>query len=470
MSSTLLFAQGAQTWIEEAQGYVVYRLRIDPTQPLGAVVDFVSPTMETLHGARDRSDFTTWFESVHPDDLPRVMQAHFHAESTGTVFDQTYRVNVDGQVRWMKTVSRPATDETGTITHYNGFMVDLTEQMRAREEAERARQALAELQHTASASLLAAGVAHDLNNVLQVVQMACTLALEDPDGDVDELLAEIQGAVEQGSHLSRRLTTRLLDDGDTVRPTDVGASVAEACRLFARSQPGLTIVPPEPLGHDAYTAPVVLDHVLLNLLINASHATNGHGTITVTVARHDDDVCIDVVDDGPGVAPAHRDRIFTPRFSTKGTTGLGLASSVQALQSIGGTLQLLDSDGGAHFRVRLADALLAPRAPLPDDEGTSQALAVAVIAEEPARSLLSRMLRLLPHRQVDPEQADVVLVDEASHRIPTGRPAVVLAAQPASPRRAHTEVLLKPFRIDHLEQALQRVRASVRAAPGVTGE
>ena len=83
--------QSLHAWVDEAVDYVAYRLRKDPAHPLQATVEMVSASMETVHGASDRHDVSTWFEAVHPDDLPRVLEAHLRSDQTDEVFDERVR-------------------------------------------------------------------------------------------------------------------------------------------------------------------------------------------------------------------------------------------------------------------------------------------------------------------------------------------------------------------------------------------
>jgi two-component system sensor histidine kinase HupT/HoxJ len=66
-----------------------------------------------------------------------------------------------------------------------------------------------------------------------------------------------------------------------------------------------------------------------------------------------------VADNGPGVPPEARDRLFEPFFTSKPTgqgTGLGLALSFGIVREAGGTLSLLSGDGGAIFQIDLPEA------------------------------------------------------------------------------------------------------------------
>ena len=82
-----------------------------------------------------------------------------------------------------------------------------------------------------------------------------------------------------------------------------------------------------------------LEQVLLNLMINAIEASPDGETVTLAAAGRDDKICIDVIDHGHGVAPAHVDRLFDPFFTTKEHgTGLGLPVAHQIMSQMGGSL------------------------------------------------------------------------------------------------------------------------------------
>jgi signal transduction histidine kinase len=101
-----------------------------------------------------------------------------------------------------------------------------------------------------------------------------------------------------------------------------------------------------------------LTRVVHNLLDNAER--HAHTTVTVSLVSTDDAVELVVRDDGPGVSVADRDRIFErfaradeARDRDSGGSGLGLAIAREIAHAHGGTLELLDSNSGAVFRLTL---------------------------------------------------------------------------------------------------------------------
>jgi two-component system sensor histidine kinase AtoS len=85
----------------------------------------------------------------------------------------------------------------------------------------------------------------------------------------------------------------------------------------------------------------LLKIVVQNLLINGAQAMHGRGLIRMSVTS-DDGVCqIIIADDGPGIAPEVRQKLFTPFFTTKARgTGLGLSTARRLVEAHGGTLAI----------------------------------------------------------------------------------------------------------------------------------
>ncbi len=103
--------------------------------------------------------------------------------------------------------------------------------------------------------------------------------------------------------------------------------------------------------------PSQLNQVFMNLLVNASHAIEAQGTITVRTGADESSLWVSVSDTGSGIAPENLKRIFEPFFTTKPVgkgTGLGLSLSYSILQKHGGRLEVESELGrGTTFRITL---------------------------------------------------------------------------------------------------------------------
>ena len=99
--------------------------------------------------------------------------------------------------------------------------------------------------------------------------------------------------------------------------------------------------------------PARTQQVLVNLLDNAVAVSDG-ALVELRVAVEDGELRFDVRDCGPGVAPEDRDAIFEPFRTTKARgAGLGLAVSRRIVEAHGGAIEIVDTDRGALFRVRI---------------------------------------------------------------------------------------------------------------------
>ncbi|MGH6636265.1 MAG: sensor histidine kinase [Gammaproteobacteria bacterium] len=120
----------------------------------------------------------------------------------------------------------------------------------------------------------------------------------------------------------------------------------------------------EPLqvNGDAEKLGVVLD----NLFSNAIKYSPFHGKISVTLRNHENRIDLEVLDEGPGVDPAERRQVFEPFFQGRAIesghvkgTGLGLAISQEYVKAHCGTIEVVEKQGGACFRVTLPRVVVA---------------------------------------------------------------------------------------------------------------
>ena len=99
-----------------------------------------------------------------------------------------------------------------------------------------------------------------------------------------------------------------------------------------------------------------LTHVLVNLFTNAAQAQKGSGAVSVSASRYKGGTAILVADEGPGVPPEIRHKIFDALFTTKARgTGLGLALCRRIVAAHGGELSLVPAAKGATFRLWIPD-------------------------------------------------------------------------------------------------------------------
>ncbi|HVW36936.1 MAG TPA: ATP-binding protein, partial [Pirellulales bacterium] len=226
---------------------------------------------------------------------------------------------------------------------------------------------------------LVGGIAHDFNNFLTAINIYNELLTDSLGSNLPalQLLREVKDAVERSAGLTRQLLAfggkqplapQTFCLNDVVRDAEpmlrlmIGADV----QLEAALEPQLA-----PTKAD----PEQLERVLVNLVVNARHATPEGGKITiesanVTVGAANDGeprslpagryVALSVTDTGAGMSDEIKPRIFDPYFTTKGPekgTGLGLAVAQGIVKQLKGSIEVESEPGcGARFTIYLPSA------------------------------------------------------------------------------------------------------------------
>ncbi|UCE31316.1 MAG: cache domain-containing protein [Burkholderiales bacterium] len=231
---------------------------------------------------------------------------------------------------------------------------------------QRTRSALVEAEKLAALGQLTAGVAHEINNPLAVILGNVDVVMQELGDRAEPLRGEFALILQQIERI-RNIVGQLLQyarpaqyAGDMAE-VDVNAQAAGAARLVEHMIRGTAIRLEFELAasHTVRINPQELQQVLVNLLVNAVHALEPKGGL-IRIACADWDqrgVRITVSDDGPGIDPAIRDRIFDPFFGTKAPgagSGLGLSISYGLVRRYGGRLTVESHPGaGAQFTVWL---------------------------------------------------------------------------------------------------------------------
>ncbi len=296
-----------------------------------------------------------------------------------------------------------------SLVRVSGLQRQLTARNDSLEQALRglkqAEVQLVQSERLAAVGELAAGIAHEINNPvnfalnaaraieptvkeLKSVLDAASSAGDDrpeaepkagrieakstlPDrGEVEELsdtLLELSGIITEGLSRTSLLVRDLRDfaapgrSGGMSTGVDVSKGLRSTVQLLkpsveskgARIEVDIEADLPTIVGDSGS-----LNQVLLNLIQNAADAFGDRGgTIRLSVRRDQDSIVVEVADDGPGIAPEHRNRLFEPFFTTKPIgegTGLGLSISRQIVLAHGGSLDFSSELGvGTRFTVTL---------------------------------------------------------------------------------------------------------------------
>ncbi|HEY2327559.1 MAG TPA: HAMP domain-containing sensor histidine kinase [Gaiellaceae bacterium] len=213
-------------------------------------------------------------------------------------------------------------------------------------------------------------VSHELRTPLTAIRGHVSALLEDVVDDPDDQRASLETVQAEASRLER-LVGDILDLAklDTHRFTvmheevDMGQLIDQAYETF-RDEARRRSIDYRREGIDRPVIDSDGDRVLQvvgNLLSNAFRATPDGGTITLELAQRNGSVHVAVSDNGPGISPTHRERLFRPFVTESGGTGLGLAIAKELSNALGGRIELESAVGkGARFELVLPARVVQP--------------------------------------------------------------------------------------------------------------
>jgi PAS domain S-box-containing protein len=334
---------------------------------------FVNPRMTAITGYDEEellgSPFTRF---LHPDDRTIVYERHVQRMQgmLDPTFVYTFRIlRRDGRIVWIET--------RGAVSTWNGkpatinFLSDITDRMRAEEELLRAEK-------FRSIGVLAGGIAHDFNNILTGILANISLARRacSPGDPLAERLAEAEAASLRARQLTQQLLTFSRGGAPVRKLLAPAAVVRDGATLALRGRGSSLVFRDTEQLWNIEADEGQLHQLISNLVLNASQAMAGGGTVTITAenvsvtGRTDLSlaegayVAISVADQGAGIAPDHLALIFDPYFTTKEEgSGLGLAVCYSIVKNHGGTITVRSEPGrGAVFTVYLpaSEAALPP--------------------------------------------------------------------------------------------------------------
>jgi PAS domain S-box-containing protein len=337
-----------------------------------------------------------WYRMVHEEDRKAVLKQAAHVLAGDAAALEHRIIHKDGSVRWVRHTPVLRRDEQGRVIGYDGLISDITERKQAEEAL---RRAIGDLQQSQAAlktahlqliqaekmetvGRMAAGVAHEVQNPLQILLMSLDYLSQRMAGAQDAVL---DGVINEMRHAAKRADTiirGLLDfsHSDTLelKPQDLNALIEKALLLIRHQLASNHINLQTDLG--AKLPPLALDgvkieQVFVNLFTNAIDAMPKDGTLTVKTfmkkltethrdpgsreAGHfyagDTVVMVEVEDTGSGIAPEVLGKIFEPFFTTKTTgkgTGLGLAIAKRILDLHNGSIEIRNrAEGGTQCRL-----------------------------------------------------------------------------------------------------------------------
>jgi len=350
---------------------------------------------------------------------------------------EAWRVRRDGTRFWASVVITPVRDSDGKLIGFAKITRDFTERQKANELLQQTRARLFQSQKMEAVGKLTGGVAHDFNNVLQIISGNLQLietASHDPQ--MKKWVNDALGAVDRGARLSAQLLA-------FARRQPLQPAVINLARLIR----GMDALLRHALGKAIQIETVIagglwntlvdphqLENVVLNIAINARDAMKEGGKLTIELgnAMLDDHyaqmepdiqpgqyVLLAITDTGTGMSSEVIERAFEPFFTTKPEgqgTGLGLSMAHGLIRQSGGNIKIYSEIGlGTTVKIYLPRSFDAEtEMPVRLSDTAAEALGgtetILVVEDDPkVQSVVVDMLTSLGYRVLRADNAQSAL-------------------------------------------------------------
>jgi PAS domain S-box-containing protein len=421
-------SEGRLQTIIDAQPACVKLVSID-----GLLLDMNRAGLEMV-GAGDISQLKgrPIVDLVHQDDRSRYLEMH-RAVSSGSPGRMEFRITgLNGGDRFVDSSAVPfdtPVDGSATQRAVLSVVTDITERKQLEEQLRQASKMEAIGQ-------LAGGVAHDFNNMLAIILGYSELLSEQigPDKPIGQDLRQITAAAERAAVLTRQLLAFSRKQVFSVVPVDV-SSVVRTVKPMLQRLLGERITVTTALADDLVSVmadTAQLEHLLINLSVNARDAMPEGGELTFTTANvtldatftrdHPDAIIgsyamVSVADTGIGMSAAVQARIFEPFFTTKESgrgTGLGLAAAYGTVKQLGGYIQVESRLGrGSTFSLYLPKTTRTappPRVDKPASAHGGNETILLVEDESGVRAFLKLALQRFGYHVIEADTAEAALI------------------------------------------------------------
>jgi two-component system, LuxR family, sensor kinase FixL len=327
---------------------------------------YVNPAFASMLGRpRDEIAGCELLAFVYPEDRKMVneaMQKRLDGELTTTqYYFRCFRG--DGKIVWLEALSTRLSDEKQAALL--STVLDITEQRKVKEEADRLRQVMDHVSRVNTLGELAASIAHELNQPLTAIMANAQTALRIINNgqvqiaEIKDILEDITADDRRAGDIIRRMREPLKRGQLTLELLDVNDLINEIFQLvkndasIADVRIDLGLASGLPLIRGDKTQ---LQQVLLNLMVNALDAVkeqkSGQRCIELrSLVDHDHLIRVEIKDSGPGIPEVSREHLFELLCTTKPDgLGVGLSISKRLIQDHGGRIwQENRAEGGASF-------------------------------------------------------------------------------------------------------------------------
>ncbi len=385
-------------------------------------IEYINPQLTKLLGYKleDISTPEKWFQQAYPNE--------FYRKKVLSIWER-YIKNKDFQKT--EPIEFKVTTKNGDLRNIEMIMMvlehgkymyilnDVTEKIKAEEQKIRS-------QKLESLGTLAGGIAHDFNNILVGILGNLSLmknAKKDLDEGFLELIEDLEYSVQNATNLTNQLLTFAKGGRPVKNFENIENIIRSSMKLVmsgSKSTCKLSIIGDVP---KIFVDAGQIQQVFNNLLINASQAMKNGGLIEILISRvssprnfyilknndlgdlteieDTDYIKIDFKDNGSGIPEEIKDKIFTPYFSTKQSTGLGLATAYSIVRKHHGFINFESQKNvGTTFSIYLpikikkskkADTSKSQRKQTPSKDNNILVLEDEVVVQRILKAMLLRL-------------------------------------------------------------------------------
>jgi len=332
---------------------------------------YISPAYERIWGRILKNLLKTplsFVGSILPEDRDRYAKFITDYHAKGKPYSCEYRIlRKDKSIRWIFERGFPIRDKDGKCKLMTVVCTDITERKRAEEEKDRIQAQLLQSEKMAGIGTLTSGIAHEFNNLLQIMSGHTEFALRTKRyKDMEEALNIVKNTSDRVSKIIKDLLTfsskealerklssipELIDFVLSMTEEQLKKNKITVVREYGR-------VPKVEVNQGE------IQQVFLNMLTNARDAMSPKGgKLEIRTKKVKDNVDISFTDTGIGIEEKNLGRVFEPFYTTKGSVGgdtriqgigLGLSVSYGIVEEHGGTIKV-ESEAGREttFTIRL---------------------------------------------------------------------------------------------------------------------
>ncbi|MEN8210136.1 MAG: PAS domain S-box protein [Thermodesulfobacteriota bacterium] len=293
---------------------------------------------------------------VDPDRIARLEIEYYHK---------------NGSTLWFENIISGLRDKNGILTGFHGVSRNISERKLAEKEKMEAQQTAAEQKKLALVGQIAGKMAHDFNNVLGVIMGNAQLSiLRTKEPETKNTLDLIYKQTKRGKSLTKNLVAFAKSQELKQEYFKINETVDLVINLLKKDIEGIELIREDKAGvPDLIADSGMIEHALVNLVQNAIHATSKveYPKIIIRTYSLNDNIYLEIEDNGCGIPDKNLDNIYEPAFTLKGShdvtgsyktdikgTGYGMANVKKYIEQHKGTISVESQLGsGSKFTISL---------------------------------------------------------------------------------------------------------------------